>query len=122
MFDIVLEPALCVLRKRTYCSGEHFVSSVTFSLDIVVVDEVIKVVISVVAATCVVVVSFAVIVVLVDGFVDVFPLASSVLISKKEKKSREYNKHNSQMLYYWFVEYRNSASQHITNVTSSPLM
>ena len=86
MFDIVLEPALCVLRKRTYCSGEHFVSSVTFSLDIVVVDEVIKVVISVVAATCVVVVSFAVIVVLVDGFVDVFPLASSVLISKKAKK------------------------------------
>ena len=82
----MLEPALCVLRKRTYCSGEHFVSSVTFSLDIVVVDEVIKVVISVVAATCVVVVSFAVIVVLVDGFVDVFPLASSVLISKKEKK------------------------------------
>ena len=86
MFDIVLEPALCVLRKRTYCSGEHFVSSVTFSLDIVVVDEVIKVVISVVAATCAVVVSFAVIVVLVDGFVDVFPLASSVLISKKAKK------------------------------------
>ena len=86
----MLEPALCVLRKRTYCSGEHFVSSVTFSLDRVVVDEVIKVVISVVAATCVVVVvvvvSFAVIVVLVDGFVDVFPLASSVLISKKEKK------------------------------------
>ena len=98
MFDIVLEPALCVLRKRTYCSGEHFVSSVTFSLDIVVVDEVIKVVISVVAATCVVVVSFAVIVVLVDGFVDVFPLASSVLISKKaKKKSREYNKYNSQI-------------------------
>ena len=92
----MLEPALCVLRKRTYCSGEHFVSSVTFSLDIVVVDEVIKVVISVVAATCVVVVSFAVIVVLVDGFVDVFPLASSVLISKKEK-SREYNKYNSQI-------------------------
>ena len=83
----MLEPALCVLRKRTYCSGEHFVSLVTFSLDIVVVDEVIKVVISVVAATCVVVVvSFAVIVVLVDGFVDVVPLASSVLISKKEKK------------------------------------
>ena len=84
----MLEPALCVLRKRTYCSGEHFVSLVTFSLDIVVVDEVIKVVISVVAATCVVVVvvSFAVIVVLVDGFVDVFPLASSVLISKKAKK------------------------------------
>ena len=85
----MLEPALCVLRKRTYCSGEHFVSSVTFSLDRVVVDEVIKVVISVVAATCVVVVvvvSFAVIVVLVDGFVDVFPLASSVLISKKAKK------------------------------------
>ena len=93
----MLEPALCVLRKRTYCSGEHFVSSVTFSLDIVVVDEVIKVVISVVAATCVVVVSFAVIVVLLDGFVDVFPLASSVLISKKEKKSREYNKYNSQI-------------------------
>ena len=82
-----------------YCSGEHFVSSVTFSLDIGVVDGVIKVVISVVAATCVVVVSFAVIVVLVDGLVDVFSLASSVLISKKEKKkkSREYNKYNSQI-------------------------
>ena len=71
-----------------YCSGEHFVSSVTFSLDIGVVDGVIKVVISVVAATCVVVVSFAVIVVLVDGLVDVFPLVSSVLISKKEKKKK----------------------------------
>ena len=81
-----------------YFSGEHFVSSVTFSLDIGVVDGVIKVVISVVAATCVVVVSFAVIVVLVDGLVDVSPLASSVLVSKKEKKkSREYNKYNSQI-------------------------
>ena len=74
-----------------YCSGEHFVSSVTFSLDIGVVDGVIKVVISVVAATCVVVVSFAVIVVLVDGLVDVFSLASSVLISKKEKKKKVVN-------------------------------
>ena len=27
MFEIVLEPALCVLRKRTYCSEEQLVEA-----------------------------------------------------------------------------------------------